>query len=97
MKLVTFALPGNPASQRLGALTAMFERYDYPALEALTRARILYYMQIGYNDAELHEPMAERLRLLPTYLLGFTGRTPRPSEINEFIVYAQTVQTGAHS
>ena len=74
--------------QRINALTAMFQRYDYPALEALTRARILYYMQIGYNDAELHEPMAERLRLLPTYLLGFTGREPQPDEIEEFIAYS---------
>ena len=76
--------------QRINALTAMFERYDYPAVEALTRARILYYMQIGYNDAELHEPMAERLRLLPSYLLCFTSREPRQSEIDEFIAYSAT-------
>jgi len=78
--------------QRLGALTAMFERFDYPPLEAMTRARILYYMQIGYNDAELHEPLAERLKLLPTYLLAFTGQTPSQNEIDEFIAYAKAAQ-----
>ena len=78
--------------QRLGALTEMFERYDYPALEAMTRARVLYYMQIGYNDADLHEPLAERMKLLPMYLLAFTGHTPQQSEIDEFIAYAETAQ-----
>lgn len=34
---------------RLKALTEMFLRFDYPPLEAETRARILYFMQIGYN------------------------------------------------
>ena len=38
----------------------MFERFDYPKLEAVARARILYYMQIGYDDAQLNEPMEAR-------------------------------------
>ncbi len=83
--------------RRLSALTGMFGRYGYPPVEALTRARILYYMQIGYNDADLREPLEERMRLLPSYLLGFTGREPLPEEIAEFEAYAYRVQSGDYT
>lgn len=79
---------------RLGALTEMFERFDYPPLEAETRARILYFMQIGYNSAELGEPLRERLKRLPSYLLGFTGREPLREEIEEFNTYAAATIEG---
>lgn len=78
----------------LQALTAMFQRYGYDQPEAMTRARILLFMQIGYNAAELNEPMADRLALLPSYLLGFTGREAAPEEIQEFQDYALSVQQG---
>jgi AcrR family transcriptional regulator len=81
--------------RRLSALTAMFARHGYPDIEALTRARILYYMQIGYNDADLREPLDARMRLLPAYLLGFTGREARPEEIEAFRAYAYRVQSGS--
>ncbi|MFY0692574.1 MAG: TetR/AcrR family transcriptional regulator [Paracoccaceae bacterium] len=74
-------------ARRLSALARMFERFGYDPLEALTRARILYFMQVGYNDAELHEPLEERMRLLPNYLLGFTGKAPRQVEIDDFLAY----------
>lgn len=76
---------------RLGALTAMFLRHNYPAIEATTRARILYYTQIGYDDAQLNEPMSERNRLMPSYLLGFTGQHPSDGEIDALIAYSKTV------
>ena len=78
----------------LRALADMFQRYDYPALEAETRARILYFMQIGYNSSELGEPMQARLRYTPNYLLGFTGREARAEEIEEFRRYAATITGG---
>jgi hypothetical protein len=68
-------------NHRLTALQDMFERFGYPDLEAIARARILYYMQIGYDDAQLNAPMAARSRLVPAYLLGFTGKTPTEEEI----------------
>ncbi len=80
---------------RLGALKEMFERFDYPPLEAETRARILYFMQIGYNSAELSEPLEERLKLLPSYLLGFTGRDAPQEEIEEFNSYAAATVEGS--
>lgn len=72
---------------RIDALKSMFLRYDYPDIEALTRARILYYMQIGYNDADLNEPISERLRLLPTYLIGFTGQAAEPHEMESLVKF----------
>ncbi len=78
--------------RRLRALTDMFTRYGYDELDAVTRARVLYFMQIGYNDAELHEPMEERLKLLPNYLSTFTGRKPRPQEVAEFIEYTHALE-----
>ena len=78
--------------RRLAALAAMFRRHGYDERDALTRARILYFMQIGYNDAELHEPMEERLELLPNYLAAFTGRAPRAAEIREFARYVRNIR-----
>lgn len=72
--------------QRISALADMFERFDYDVEEALTRARVLYYMQIGYNDAELQEPMPERLSLLPNYLFVFSGVEADPADIENFRV-----------
>ncbi|WP_306120957.1 MULTISPECIES: TetR/AcrR family transcriptional regulator [unclassified Roseitalea] len=69
---------------RMAAIQAMFERHDYPSDEAEVRARILYYMQIGYNAVELSEPLEERLKRVPGYLLGFTGQAGRPEEIAAF-------------
>ncbi len=83
---VRAALDASDA-KRLKALSEMFERYDYPPFEAKTRARILYYMQVGYTDAELQEPMAERLAMVPMYLLGFTGHLPTDAEFEEVKAY----------
>lgn len=71
----------------LSELTTMFERFDYPAREAATRARVLYYMQLGYNQAELNEPMSARAAQIPDYLLAFTGRIPEPEAVNAFREY----------
>lgn len=70
--------------QRIAALTGMFTRYGYGAGESLIRARVLYYMQIGYNDADLHEPLAARMAAIPDYLLTFTGRVAPEAEIKAY-------------
>ena len=81
-------------ARRVAALTVMFERYGFDPMEAMTRARILYYMQNGYNAADLNETLDERLALVPYYLLGFTGQHPRPEEIEELRQYSIRAQTG---
>ena len=77
--------------RRLQALQAMFERHGFCDLDAVARARILYYMQIGYDDAQLDEPMEMRNQLVPAYLRGFTGKEPAPEEIEALRIYAQSL------
>ncbi|MEM6277269.1 MAG: TetR/AcrR family transcriptional regulator [Pseudomonadota bacterium] len=74
------------------ALATMFTRHDYPAQEALIRARVLYYMQLGYDAAELGESWDDRLANVPHYLLAFTGRPPRPDVVADFARYARAHQ-----
>lgn len=76
---------------RLAALTGMFTRFDYPPLEATARARVIYYMQLGYDDANLGETIEQRLAMVPGYLVAFTGQTPLDAEITAFADYARTV------
>lgn len=69
---------------RLDAVTAMFTRHGYGDDEAEIRARILYYMQLGYHALDVREPMAARMARLEGYLLGFTGRAPSPEVVARF-------------
>jgi AcrR family transcriptional regulator len=80
--------------RRIAALQAMFARFGYEETEALIRARVLYYMQNGYNDADLKEPIEERMRVLPHYLFAFTGVEPQAREIEDFRAYSIRVQNG---
>jgi len=77
--------------ERLEALRAMFERYGYAAQNARARARVLYYMQMGYEDARLGESLEERLKLVPDYLLAFTGQAASAQEIADFEIYARSI------
>ncbi|WP_298920500.1 TetR/AcrR family transcriptional regulator [uncultured Roseobacter sp.] len=79
-------------TERLEALRSLFVRFGYPELEAIARARILYYMQIGYDDAQLNEPMQERSRLNASYILGFTGQEPTPDEVDAMVAYTQEIE-----
>jgi hypothetical protein len=69
---------------RLAALSDMFARHGYDPEEAEIRARVLYFMQIGYYTLDLAEPLEERLRRVPGYLKSFTGVEPRPEELTAF-------------
>ena len=77
---------------RLEAIAHMFVRHGYGDQDSKTRARILYYMQIGYYTADLQEPLEQRFIHLPGYLSGFTGREPLPHEIEDFLVFARSKQ-----
>lgn len=71
-------------ARRLEALTQMFARFGFAELEAMTRAKVLYYMQLGYDMAEPNESHAHRLQMTPYYLKVFTGCEPSASELEEF-------------
>ncbi|RMF40425.1 MAG: TetR/AcrR family transcriptional regulator [Alphaproteobacteria bacterium] len=74
---------------RVEALAAMFRRHDYAPGEAFIRARVLYYMQIGYYAIDLKETLEDRLALVPDYLRSFTGREPTEAEIAAFSRFAR--------
>lgn len=76
---------------RLDAVIAMYIRYDYTPQDADTRARILYYMQLGYHALEVQEDMALRLSRVPGYIEGFTGQTPDPVALQAFSDFALRV------
>lgn len=76
---------------RLRAIARMFERHGYAGPDAVVRARILYYMQLGYYALELHEPLEQRLAYLPGYLEGFTGQKGRPEEMAALRAYALSI------
>ena len=82
-------------TRRLEALHAMFARFGYSGIEAETRARVLYYMQIGYDLAQLNEPIETRISMVPHYLYAFTGVEPKPEEIEEFSAYSLRHWKGA--
>ena len=73
---------------RTEAVKALFLRFGYEDEDALVRARVLYYMQIGYYALDLREPIETRLNLTPHYLKAFTGVDPNQDEIDAFRAYA---------
>ena len=73
---------------RLAAVAAMFRRYGYSDYEADVRARILYFMQLGYHALDQSEPMRIRMARLEGYLLGFTGKEPAAEEVEAFRSWA---------
>lgn len=75
-------------AERTAAIQAMFMRYGYPFEDAMVRARVLYYMQIGYYALDIKEPMEARLKLTPHYLQTFTGVAPREEDLASFRAYA---------
>ena len=75
--------------ERLTAVATMFKRHGYAPEDAEIRARILYYMQIGYYALELSEPLEQRLAALRGYLVGFTGREPSDDEVTAFAQQAR--------
>ncbi len=73
---------------RTDALKALFVRFGYDEGDALVRARVLYYMQIGYYALDLREPIETRLNLTPHYIKAFTSVDPSKAEIEAFRAYA---------
>ncbi len=76
--------------ERIAAIRDMFARHRYDAEDAFIRARVLYYMQIGYYSLDLNEPMDSRLSHLAAYLRAFTGREPTPVDVADFRRYVET-------
>lgn len=74
--------------ERLAAIRAMFSRHGYDAEDALIRARVLYFMQIGYYVLEVKEQIEERLSHTEAYLRAFTGQEPTQQQIRRLQGFA---------
>jgi AcrR family transcriptional regulator len=75
---------------RTEAVKALFVRFGYDDEDGFVRARVLYYMQIGYYALDLREPIEARLNLTPHYLKAFTGADPNQAEIDAFRAYSMS-------
>lgn len=78
--------------ERLAAVIAMFDRFGYAAEDADARARILYFMQLGYHALEVRETMATRMSRLAQYIRGFTGHDADPDALAAFLAYVDGLE-----
>ena len=70
--------------ERVAAIAAMFRRHGFPDQDAFIRARIVYYMQIGYYSVDLREALRARIANLAAYVRAFTGVEPEQPELQRF-------------
>ncbi len=71
-------------SARIDALRQFYQRFDYPMPQALIRARVLYFAQIGFYALGTSESLDTRLGYTEAYFEAFTGRQLSPPEANRF-------------
>lgn len=69
---------------RVEAIKELFRRHGYEATDAFIRARVLYFMQIGYYALEVKEAMETRFSYAAHYLRAFTGVEPDPGDLERF-------------
>ncbi|WP_420860604.1 TetR/AcrR family transcriptional regulator [Algirhabdus cladophorae] len=79
-------------TNRIAALTAAFAAHGYQTAEADARARILYFMQLGYHALEIHEDMDTRMSRLAPYILGFTGRPAESVALQDFLAFVADLE-----
>ncbi|WP_425537731.1 TetR/AcrR family transcriptional regulator [Pseudaminobacter soli (ex Li et al. 2025)] len=78
--------------ERLGAIRDMYLRHGYDEEDAFIRARVLYYMQIGYYTLDVKEQLETRLGHLAAYLRSFTGQEPSEADVAHFSAFAIRTQ-----
>ncbi len=85
--------------QRLDALTGMYRRHGYAEDDALVRARVLYFTQIGQYTLDINEDFAVRLSRTRAFLQAFSGQEPTASEMARFeaLVMAAATATNARN
>ena len=70
--------------RRLAAVEEMFARFGYAPDEAAMRAKVLYFMQLGYHALEIRETMEERMTQVEGYVFAFTGQHPDADQVDRF-------------
>ncbi len=66
------------------ALTDFYSRFDYSMPQALIRARVIYFAQIGFYALDVKEPLRTRLDYTDAYYEAFTGQRLKSSETKRF-------------
>lgn len=69
---------------RLQAITELFKRFDYPMPQALIRARVIYFAQIGFYALDVRESLETRMSYTEAYYEAFTGKQLGPGEADTF-------------
>lgn len=69
---------------RIGAIAEMFVRFGEEPFAADVRARNIYLLQIGYISMQMKEDIALRMKRMPEYLKGFTGKPPKQKDLDRF-------------
>lgn len=59
--------------ERIALLTGIYQSIGYRNPEAMVRARILYFHQVGYYALHIKESHEERMKLLPYYERALLG------------------------
>ena len=72
---------------RIASLRDFFIRFGYAIPEALIRARVLYFSQIGFYALEVKETLATRLNYTEAYFECFTGQQLKASDAENFRNY----------
>lgn len=70
--------------QRLDALTSMFVRHNFSEDDALVRARVLYFTQVGQYTLDVREDLTLRLSRTRAYLQAFGAQDPSEHDIQRF-------------
>ena len=70
--------------QRIASIHAMFERFGFDPTQADVRAHTIYYTQVGYVSMMVEENLADRIKLIPTYIESFSGQRPTEKELARF-------------
>ncbi len=78
------ALVDREDAARIDALQTFFALFDYPMPDALIRARVLYYSQIGFYALEIEESLTTRLDYTESYFECFTGQDLDPRQAASF-------------
>ena len=79
------ALVDTADAERIAAATHMYAQHGYASKDADARARILYFMQLGYHALKVVEPMDLRMSRVGPYIEGFTGLPADPQALQAFI------------
>jgi AcrR family transcriptional regulator len=78
------ALLDREDAARIDALRDFYARFGYAMPDALIRARVLYYSQIGFYALEFKEPLDTRLGYTEAYFECFTGQKLDPGLADDF-------------